>query len=87
MRYTPLATDAHGGRQPTEAARAPHVTEKGYILLLFLTNKREVPHSNGSPLSAGMKAYRTSGFDAHLFALRSLQIGKTFDIIFTINSN
>ena len=33
----------------------------------FLTNKREVPHSNGSPLSAGMKAYRTSGFDAHLF--------------------
>gem|GEM_PF-4157081 len=37
MRYTPLATDAHGGLcpMPTEAYAlcpllAPHVTEKGY---------------------------------------------------------
>src|SRR4028118_1899777 len=36
MRYTPLATDAHGGLCPMPyalcpmPARAPHVTEKGY---------------------------------------------------------
>ena len=40
---------------------------RGRVFLVILTSKREVPHSNGSPLSAGMKAYRTSGFDAHLF--------------------
>ena len=38
MRYTPIATDALCPMpyalcpMPTEAARAPHVTEKGYIL-------------------------------------------------------
>ena len=37
MRYTPLATDAHGGLCPMPyalcpmPAKPPHVTEKGYI--------------------------------------------------------
>jgi hypothetical protein len=42
MRYTPLATDAHGGLCPMPyalcpmPARAPHVTEKGYTFSICL---------------------------------------------------
>ena len=34
MRYTPIATDAHGGLC-SMPARAPHVTEKGYTALFI----------------------------------------------------